>query len=438
MYYAKRAAGLLAAALLIAACGGVAATPTAAPTTAALSTPTAALATATVPPTTAPEPTAAPTDEPTEEPTAAPTDEASADVLPAPLYTVLGGQIVRFERDGTTRTPITAEPSAGDALAVTDFAVSPQDNALAYLVQKPGGGTALIGADAAGKDRTVLFDQPNAGAGNPVWSPDGATIAVGLTEFAPDGGISGGGLYLIPAGGGEPKLLQANSAMPLTTTTDIDPDAVGYTPLAFSPDGSSILATRYSLQIEQCELAIIPVAGGAPVRLRSPDPALRPTCGPATWSPDSSTVYTSFEPNDGVYGATAGLWRVDAATGEATALVPAKAKGQVVIVSDPVYVRPGEIDALIGRAARLPEIGDPQEISYQMARIDADSGAWTPLRTETYTDTHQFAWAPDASGAIAQTSGDDGRSTLTWLPADGSAGVKIAEGLELSGLAWGR
>jgi dipeptidyl aminopeptidase/acylaminoacyl peptidase len=435
-------AGLLVATLLLVACGGAA--PTSAPTTApaaATSAPAVPTAALTEEPTAPAAATAAPTSEPTAEPAATaaavPTGEAAAGVLPAPLYANIGGQVVRVERDGATQTPISREPSAGDALAMTDFAVSAKDGALAYVVQKPGGGTALVGTDAQGENRTVLFDRADAGASRPQWSPDGTTIAVGVTEFAADGAIAGGGLYLIPAAGGDPQLVQANSTLTTTATTDFDPDAVGYYPISFSPDGSRILAARYSLQVELCELAIVPVAGGDPVRMRSPDPALRPTCGPATWSTDSSAVYTGFAPADGIYTAIAGLWRVDAATGEATPVVPASADGKQQVVRDPAYLRAGEISALVGSADRLPQIGDEVTIPYQMVRIEAGSGQWSPLRPEMFTDAQQIAWAPDASGAIVQTLGENGRSTLVWYPADGSPSTPVAEGVDLSGFAWG-
>lgn len=367
-----------------------------------------------------------------------PTSEAlETNLLPAPIYANIGGQVVRLERDGVTQNVLTNEPHEGDALAITEIAVSPKDNSLAYMVQKPGGGTALIGTDAEGKQRHVLFDRKNAVASNPRFSPDGATIAIAFSEFTADGSTSGGGLLLIPAAGGEPKLLQANGTMP-ATPDKIDPEAVGYSPLAFSPDGGKLLVSRYSLQVEECGLAIISLAGGQPVRIQAPSPELRPRCGPVFWGEDSNTIYTAFSPKDGVYAATAGLWKVDVTSGAAKELVPTKDNDGMVVVRDPVYTQPGTINALIGHAATLPQVGDEVDIPYQFARIDAASGAWKPLRTETYTDIQDINWAANGSGAVVQTMADQGRSKLTWFPADGSPAKPFAQDLDLNSFTWGK
>lgn len=434
MLSTKRSLSALALVVLLAACGN----PAAAPATIPVPTSAAQVPATAAPTAVAETPTVAATSAPTAAPDAPPpTSAPSTDVLPAPLYTAIRGQIVRFERDGTTMTPITNEPTEGDAIAVTDFAVSSTDNALAYVIQKPGGGTSLIGTDGAGANRAVLFDRQDASPYNPVWSPDGTRIAFSALASNENGPVDGGGLYLIAPGGGEATLLQANT-VPATATTDIDPTAFGYSPLAFSPDGTKILASRFSMQIEQCGLAILSVTGGEPLLINAPEATLRTTCGPAAWSADSSTIYTSFVPTEGVYSANAGLWRVDATTGAATTLVPPMADGKQVIISDIATQPNGTINALIGSADTLPQMGDETLVPYQFARIDATNGLWKPFDTTVYTDVQQVKWSPVGNGAVVYTQGDSGRTTLVWFPFDGRPNVTLGADIDMGDTKWGR
>lgn len=418
----------LSIAVLVSACSGAAATPpatapiAAAPTTAATIAPV---------PTDAATTMALPTDVvPTADaPTAAPAANA---LLPAPFYMVRGDhgdQIVRVERDGKTQTPITKEPIQGFMTSIVELAVSPVDSALAYVIQT-NPGMALIVTDADGGKRTVLFQNRYTYVDTPLWSPDGKTLAVAMNQES----STNGGIYLLPAGGGEPKLLQANGTAPIPPTATIDPQAFGYRPLAFSPDGTKLLAARDSLQVEQCGLAVISVADGALTTFASPDPALGPICRPATWSTDSRAVYTTFTLKDDNYNESAGLWQVDATTGKATPVVPRMVDKQLVVASSPVSLRAGEISAFIAQTAALPSLGNQlvPPLLYQMARIEAGSGTWVVMRKETYTDVDSVTWAPDGSGALLQVS----NNTLIWLPSDGSAAQIIGENLNAS--SWGR
>ena len=184
-------------------------------------------------PTTAPQPTAtapttAPTlvptsrvDAPTTEPTLAPTVEPTAapgskGLLPAPLYFITNrptepSQIVRLERDGKTRTTLLNEAPSKEILTILEFDVSPVDASLVYIIQGQNG-NSLIKTGPDGQRRTVLL--ADVSVTTPRWSPDGKTIAVGV--FQAPGSTEGmiGGVYLVPADGGAPKLLQANVHLP--------------------------------------------------------------------------------------------------------------------------------------------------------------------------------------------------------------------------------
>src|SRR5215207_1316806 len=138
-------------------------------------------------PTVAPT-TGAPTTAPTAQPpavTAAPTSRpAPVGALPAPLYVLEGGQVVRIDVDGTTKTTLTDErPFTPGALAITDLAVSPVDGALAYVLQGANGNT-LVMTDANGTNRRVLLE--NEPVATPRWSRDGSAVAVQIGQPSAD------------------------------------------------------------------------------------------------------------------------------------------------------------------------------------------------------------------------------------------------------------
>lgn len=220
-YIGQCVLGLLLLSTILSSCGApatqqaassAAPSSTASPSASSLAS-AAASAAATAEPSAAAEPSATVVPSKTAEPSAAPSPKpiataavsaepsAAASVLPAPLLFMREGQIVRLERDGKTVTPITNEqPGQPDILAVTDFDVSPADGSLAYIVQGSGANT-LVRTDAQGQQRTVLLE--TAAVSMPRWSPDGAQIALNVWASPEQTGGQTGGVYLIPADGGE-------------------------------------------------------------------------------------------------------------------------------------------------------------------------------------------------------------------------------------------
>lgn len=253
---------------MLTACSRPAATvPTAVPPTVA--------STATLPPAPATAPAAEAPPAPQPAPTAS---QPVAGILPAPLYVLAGGQIVRIERDGVTRRQITDEPSpAPDALAIVWFDVSPVDGTIIYVVQGVGTPSLLVRIASDGSNRTVLSDNLYINA--PLISPDGTTIAIGISEDYERPGLQTSGIYALPITGGTPHLILAD--IPATDPTTEGCDGRGYTAVAWSPDGTKLLANAYSLSVERCELAIIDVASGNPVYLGDRAANLRAACTPA-------------------------------------------------------------------------------------------------------------------------------------------------------------
>lgn len=421
----------VAAMLALSGCGNTGTTPAADVTAAPVPTRIAA----TDVPATVAQPTAAASS--TEAPSAPTSAPGTSVALPAPLYAVLNGQVARIAPDGTS-TAITTEQGDAGTLAVTELAVSPDGSRLAYVTQRPGSGNTLVVTDATGQGRTVVFDQANASPSQPVWAPDGSTVLFAATESDASGAVTGGGLYAVGADGSNQRLIQANSLMPAQPSNDLDPTLAGYSPQAVSPDGTLLLVSRYSLQVELCGLAILPIAGGEPVLINPPDPSLRGACGPAAWSSDSKRVFVSFYPTDGgPFITSAGIWQADALTGAASPLVPSTAAdGTVTSVLDMQGTADGNLVALLSSTPALPTFADTDPLAFRIDSIDAATGELTPLHETPIQGYFQAFWAPDGSGVVLQEYSAEG-NTLTWVPASNEPAQLIATGLDVADLAWG-
>ncbi len=108
---------------------------------------------------------------------------------------------------GTARTISPAD------MYVYEFDWSPDGKELAYLAAPGDGDDNWYVADLfainaeSGAVRHIL--KPDMQAANVRWSPDGKTIAF-IGGLMSDEGVTGGDIYAIPAGGGEPRDLTAN------------------------------------------------------------------------------------------------------------------------------------------------------------------------------------------------------------------------------------
>lgn len=408
----------LALAALLAACGGQAALPpTSAPTEAAAAPTEAASPTFVPSPTPAPDATPAATAEPetTAIPTAAP---VAGGVLPRALYTLQAGQIFRLEPDGATSAQITDEtPFRPDAVAITEFAVSPADGALAYVVQREGA-PLLVRAGPDGQDPAPLFEREGVGVSDPVFSPDGQLVAVRLAGPAEQPEAFQSGIYLIPAAGGEPRLLVADEA-------SADPNALsyGHAPSAFAPDGARLLTSRFATMVELCDLAVVAVPDGAAVPVQVPAPAegeRQTTCDAGVWAPDGSALYFTAVR----IGAPAGepaIYRADPATGASFPITPQPEAPPLTLYAFPSVAADGSLRAFVAEADALPAAFDPAvaPLAYTMSRVDPADGMAAPLGATLAETPGHVLWAPDGSGAVALLFPQVGDPGLFWLPADG-------------------
>ena len=117
---------------------------------------------------------------------------------------------------------------------------SPVDDSIAYVTLVRGGVPQVAVLEPDGTERQLTFFRR--GAQDPTWSPDGSQIA-----FASRG--SNGGIYVVDAGGGEPRRIGG------TPRADYAPD--------WSPDGATIVFdTTYPNVVYA-----IPTSGGRPTPL---------------------------------------------------------------------------------------------------------------------------------------------------------------------------
>lgn len=356
-------------------------------------------------------------------------------VLPAPLYIVDEEQIVRIERDGATRTPITNEVSpASDVQTIFGFDVSPATGALVYIAPGPGESFVLVRTDADGGNRTVLLD--NLPLAAPLLSPDGTTIALSILEDD-SAGVYSSGVYLLPITGGEPRLLLANK--PVTDLSAEDGDGRGFDAVAWSPDGTKLLVNASSLALDFCELVIVDAASGALVNLAAPAPDLHAACVVAAWTPDSKAVYF-IASNPGKWFTEAGIWRGDAASGTVTPVPIEPANTMLsypLIVGNQLYVLAAPAPAENPFYSPAADTSDFPVLSYALGGVALTGGTIAPLRRDAH-ELYTARWAPDGSGAVIFESSDPSNIRLLWLRSDGSPAVTILEEAERYAARWGK
>jgi hypothetical protein len=348
------------------------------------------------------------------------------------------GQIFRLERDGATRTQITYEvPFDPAVIAVSEFAVSPADGTLVYVVQRQGS-DLLVRSDADGQNPAPIFDSPAASPSHPLFTPDGQFVAVRLWKD-PDGEEPfQSGLYLLPVPGGEPQLLVADDPV-------VNPEtpAFGHQPFAFAPDGSRLLTSRFSLQLELCDAAIVSVPDGTTVPVQVPQPAdtmdRQSTCGDAIWSPDGADIYFTIT-RIGAPPASPAIWRADPLTGESFPITPAPGVAPFTFYAAIGASSDGTLLGFTTQADELPAAfsDQPASLSYSMVRIDRASGELRELREAVAETPERVIWHPDGSGAVALFYAPVGDAGLFWLPTNGDEAL-LLEGAttNLFSYAWG-
>src|SRR5258706_74641 len=271
-------------------------------------------------------------------------------------------QIFRMERDGKTVRQITHE-----TVAIGLYDLSLTDGSVTYIVNNQ---LLLINAD--GSDRRVLVDGGPVDSNNPnvnslyglVFSPDGQTIAYAQH-----------GLNLYNVATGFSKLVLSDKL---------------YLPEKYSPDGSKLLM-RFSIPNTAAthEVIYFPVTNSI-VTFNSADGALF-CCGEEEWTLDSMSLYDAA-PEIGML--TPGLWKVDAANGSVTTLLPSDAGNGKFNLADEPYLAPdGQLYYFFANAS------DTVPLQIVRSAPDGVTGR-VVLRPETFETLNEALWAPDASFVI--------------------------------------
>jgi Tol biopolymer transport system component len=266
-------------------------------------------------------------------------------------------------RGASPLPPFQPRRIAGPLGAISDPAVSPSGNEIAYAVEE--GGTSDIWVTDIRGGKPIRLTQMSARCFAPSWFPDGSAVAFTVSEHA------GNAIWRVPRFGG--------AAMPLMPNAQ-DP--------AISPDGSQIAFARAD---RDGILRIWVAAVGAPEaarKLTSPGTGVGDNGRPA-WSPDGNTLCFEDVRN---------LWLVPVAGGKARPLTVGDARN-----SSPVWSRDG----------RWIYCASAREGVESLWRIPVDGGA--PVRVTQGTGTEE-----------APTISHDGRR-LVFASGPEMAGVTLVD-----------
>lgn len=311
-------------------------------------------------------------------------DSTSSDILPHSLYYLANDaagilQVYRLEKDANTVSQITFETAN-----VEDYGVSPVDGSVAYVVNNQ-----LFTINAEGGNRSLIVD---GGAldeinpfvnklSNPVWSNDGQTIAFGYK-----------GLNFYSIASGQYNLLIPNQIEDQGNGF-IFPNELIF-PEKFSPDGNKLLLTLG--YYEGASAAIYYPNGGALVRLQGEHRGII-CCDTARWSADSASIYSASS-TFGMFAA--GLWKVDAATGNVSTLFLGDFDTDPIQAAEAPFLAPD--GNLYFFYASLPNTGDMvNRPPLQLVRSAPDGVTnRTVLRPETFNLNNEYLWSPDGRFVI--------------------------------------
>lgn len=323
-----------------------------------------------------------------------PTSEPEAPgLLPHSLYflnndSVGNAQVFRLGTDGKTLTQVTSEPAA-----IQSYDVSAVDGSVAYVANNQ---LLLINAD--GSSRRLLVDNGPIDAAyqfetsltSPVFSPDGQTIAYSYMGLQ---------LYSLAAG-------TSTTAMEdIWFDTESESYLPGrlFIPQKYSPDGTKILITVAIPNSDGISGGIYNIASDSLVNLTGGDGA-RVCCDQQAWTADSSALFTGIS-SVGMLGS--GLWRVDAASGNLTTLLPAEAGSGNYNLADQPYLAPDGQLYFFYATASSPD-GFINRGALQMVRSAPDGVTGrTVLRPETFQYMNEALWAPDASFVITAVASSE-------------------------------
>ncbi len=213
----------------------------------------------------------------------------------------------------------------------------------------------------------------------PVFSPDGQSIA-----------FSYRGLNFYSLASGVSNLVIENKLNDLGNGA-IFPEEL-YSPARYSPDGTKLLVTLG--YYEGASSAIYLIASNTLVRLKNDEGALI-CCGREQWTADGSAFYSASS-TMGMF--VAGLWRVDASTGQVATLFTSSYEGNIFnYASDPYLAPDGQLYYFFFTSNT--ELNQRTPLQLVSSAPDGITGR-TVLLSDTFELMNEALWAPDASFVI--------------------------------------
>jgi Tol biopolymer transport system component len=253
----------------------------------------------------------------------------------------------------------------------------------------------LLTVNADGGNRSMIVDggavDQNApylnSVNSPVFSPNGQTIAYAH---------KGLNFYSVIAGRSNRVLEDAIDDMGngLLIPSEM------FIPEQYTADGGKLMLTLG--YYEGASAAIYYPSSSALVRLSGVQDAMI-CCGETSWTADGSMFYAA-NPTAGM--TSAGLWRVDATTGNVTTLLSGNYDAYPADAADEPFPAPdGNLYFFYASIANADEFNNRPKLQLVRSKMDGVTDR-TVLRSETYEYMNESLWAPDGSFvivAIAQT-----------------------------------
>jgi Tol biopolymer transport system component len=196
-----------------------------------------------------------------------------------------------------------------------------------------------------------------------------------------------------------------------------------YVPEKYSPDGSKLLITL--AYYEGASAAIYYPESRSLVRLSGAEGAFI-CCGDQSWTEDGSTFY-SANPSMGMF--SSGMWRVDAATGTVTTLLPGEAGEGIYNIPDEPYLAPdGQLYYFFTQVAAPDGFVVRPPLQIVRSAPDGVTGR-TVIREDTFELMNEAIWFPDASAVIVAIAPNPdvymgGQAEIVYL--DGRPNVDLA------------
>ena len=315
-----------------------------------------------------------------------PVPPAITGMLPHALYFLNNDnaglvQVYRLDNDGKTLHQITFEPSL-----VNSYDVSPADGSVIYVSNNQ-----LLLVNADGSNRQVLLDggpidqnnQFGTSISNPVFSPNAQIIAYGY---------HGLNLYTVSNG-------TSNLVLPQEAGPGGNLPGKTYAPKKYSPDGGKLLIS-----------VIIPNSDGSSTGVYFPNgntlvlltgDGARLCCSEQAWVSDGSGLFAA---SDMLGFFTSGLWRLDAATGNSTTILPSDAGGGNYNLADQPYLAPdGQLYYFYASQPAPDGFIDNPPLQIVRSAADGVTGR-AVLRPDTFNFLNEALWAPDGSFVITATA----------------------------------